>query len=289
MNESQLISTLTHRWKPSGKLIVGVGDDCAVLRGKSKNHFHLLKTDAVVEGVHFLPSTPAPLIGRKAIARVISDFAAMGGTPVAAMMTLGLPKDFSVQRLQGIYRGIEKLAREFDFQLVGGETTRSREFWISVSALGEVQGTPPLLRSTARAGDGIWVTGCLGRTRTSKHLHFLPRIQEGSWLRKIASSLMDLSDGLGADLPRLASASHVSFDLDLEKIPRTPGASISEAMNDGEDYELLFTVPKGRESKMKRWPFKVAVTRIGTIHPSSHRLSLPLRKLLHGYDHLQKR
>ena len=120
LGENGLLHLLTARWKTDARVLTGVGDDCAVLRGEGKKHFLVFKTDAVVEGVHFRAQEKPELIGRKALARALSDLAAMGATPVAAVITLGIPKDESVSRLRGIYRGIERVAKKYGVNLVGG-------------------------------------------------------------------------------------------------------------------------------------------------------------------------
>jgi thiamine-monophosphate kinase len=269
LGENGLVQLLTGHWKTdSRRILTGVGDDCAVLRGEGKHHYLIFKTDAVVEGVHFTPQDKPELIGRKALARALSDLAAMGAAPLAAVITLGVPKNEAVRRLRAIYRGIERLAKKYRVNLVGGETTRARQLFLNVALLGECRGYPPVLRSGARAGDLLFVTGRLGATRAAKHLTFEPRLAEGQWLarHKFASSLMDLSDGLGADLPRLARASGVVYQIDLPAIPRARGATLKAALNDGEDYELLFTVrPAQIKNLKKRWPFATPVHCIGVM------------------------
>lgn len=291
LGENGLLHLLTGRWKTDPRLVLtGVGDDCAVLRGQGKSHFLLFKTDAVVEGVHFNPDERPGLIGRKALARALSDLAAMGASPLAAVVTLGVPKNESVRRLRAIYRGIERLAQKYHVNLVGGETTRTRQLFLNVALLGECRGYRPLLRSGAKAGDLIFVTGRLGATRARHHLVFEPRLAEGQWLarRKLATSLMDLSDGLGADLPRLAQASGVAFAIDSAAIPRAPGATLTEALNDGEDYEFLFTVtPSHAEILKKKWPFATPLHCIGVMGSRDRKSREP--SFPHGFDHFKQR
>jgi len=290
LGEEGLLHLLTARWKSdSSRIPTGVGDDCAVLRGDKKSDYLLFKTDAVVEGVHFLPREKPELIGRKALARALSDLAAMGATPLAAVITLGVAKRESVRRLQGIYAGLEKTAKTYGVSLVGGETTRAQELFLNVALLGECRGYAPVLRSGAKPGDLIAVTGTLGATRAKKHLHFEPRLHEGQWLakNKIATAMMDLSDGLGADLPRLAKASGVSFQLEAESIPRAPGASLQAAISDGEDYELLFTVrPADAEKLKKKWPFRTRLHLIGEMGPRRAKSGFP--RGAYGFDHFKQ-
>ncbi len=291
LGENGLLHLLTSHWKTdAGRVLTGVGDDCAVLRGGGGNHFLLFKTDAVVEGVHFTPRERPELIGRKALARALSDLAAMGGLPLAAVVTLGVAKNESVRRLRGIYRGMERMAKKYGVNLVGGETTRAKELFLSVALLGECRGYRPVLRSGARAGDLIFVTGRLGATRAKHHLVFEPRLAEGEWLarHRLASSLMDLSDGLGADLPRLAKASGVEFQLDAAAIPRARGASVSQAINDGEDYELLFTTKRiHAETLKKKWPFATPLHCIGVMGPRGRKLRES--PFVYGFDHFKQR
>jgi thiamine-monophosphate kinase len=291
LGENGLLCLLTAGWKVDPKrVLTGVGDDCAVLRGEGKDNYLLFKTDAVVEGVHFMPREKPELIGRKALARALSDLAAMGAAPVAAVVTLGVAKGESVRRLQGIYRGLEATAEKYGCSLVGGETTRAKELFLNVALLGECRGYRPLLRSGAKNGDLICVTGSLGATRMRKHLHFEPRLAEGQWLARqgLATALMDLSDGLGADLPRLADASGVTFRLAAGSIPCARGATVSGAINDGEDYELLFTVnPAHAKNLKKKWPFRIPVHFIGVMGARDEHSRTP--RFVHGYDHFKQR
>jgi len=291
LGEKGLLHLLTSRWKPDSKqVLTGVGDDCAVLRGEGKSHFLLFKTDIVVESVHFTAKAKPEEIGRKALARALSDLAAMGAKPLAAVITLGIPSKESAVRLNAIYRGMESVAKKYHVNLVGGETTRAAQLFLNVALLGECRGYQPILRSTARAGDAIFVTGRLGATQKRHHLIFEPRLAEGQWLarHKLASSMMDLSDGLGADLPRLLEASKVGVELDLQTIPRARNATLNAALNDGEDYELLFTVPSSHVKTLKKkWPFATPLHCIGVIRPRDKKTTGPI--FAHGFDHFKQR
>jgi len=285
LGEAGLLRLLTARWPRRGGIVrTGVGDDCAVLRVAGRDL--LFKTDIVVEGVHFHDRTPPRLIGRKALARALSDIAAMGGTPLAAVVTLGLPGDESSRRLAAIYRGLEAAAREYGVPLVGGETTRAAQFFLNVALLGECGDRPPVLRSGARAGDLIYVTGQLGGTQARHHLTFTPRLAEGRWLarHRVATAMMDLSDGLGADLPRLGQASGLGYAIDRGAIPRRRDASVEAAIHDGEDYELLFTVAPARAAWLKKkWPFATPLHCMGIMRKG------PAAALTHGFDHFKQR
>src|SRR5258708_6572336 len=224
------------------------GDDCAVVRGALRGgKYLLLKSDCVIEGRHFFPETPAAQIGWKALARPLSDIAACAGRPLHALVTIALPGDTTTARARGVYRGLGRCAAEFGVLIVGGETARSEgPAFISVSLTGEVAPKRCCLRSGGRAGDALFVTGQLGGSLASgHHLNFHPRLSEARWLSKNFDihAMMDLSDGLGADLPRLALASGVGFQIDREMLPRAAGVSEEQALRDGEDYELLFSLP----------------------------------------------
>ena len=220
--EDALVARLLPLMPSNAFLVTGPGDDCAVTRS-SGNRQLLLKTDCVVEGMHFLPGTDPELIGRKALARAVSDIAAMGGTPLHALVTLFVHADRPVSQVEGIYRGMGRLARQFGISIAGGESSGLPEdgLIISVALTGEVAEGKAVLRSTARAGDLLAVTGVLGGSfPTGHHLSFIPRVREGGVLAAsgLATAMMDLSDGLGTDLPRLAA----------EHFPETPFTVIGE-------------------------------------------------------------
>ena len=256
MNEFDLISRLTASLPTHDGVLVGPGDDCAVLGSRPPGRSLLLKTDAVVEGIHFLPATEPERVGHKALARCLSDIAAMAGRPIAALVTLGLPKDFDPARIEKIYAGMNSLARRHDVAIVGGETTSNPErLWLSITVLGDVAAGKSVLRSGAKDGDALFVTGELGGSLAGKHLDFEPRLAEARWLAENFSvhSMIDLSDGLAGDLRHLMRRSGVGAELLARAIPisrdaRTRARAESPAkppllaaLTDGEDYELLFT------------------------------------------------
>ena len=267
----------------------GPGHDCAVLAPPAPGLDLVLKTDAVVEGVHFLRSTSAPLVGRKALARALSDLAAAGATPHAALVTAGCPDKKSAARLQSVYRGLAEAARRWQVAVVGGETVRTKQLLLSISLLGTVPRRQSPHRAGARPGPLLFVTGTLGGSWPRRHLTFTPRLQEGQWLarKKFPSAMMDLSDGLGSDLPRLARMSGVGFQLQPEKLPVTAGANACLALSRGEDYELLFTITPAKAARLPQsWPFATRLTEIGICLPARsgfHTGGLPLQ----GYDHLR--
>lgn len=294
LGETKLLEVLTKSWpnSASGSLKVGAGDDCAVLPGGKKQGDLLFKTDAIVEGVHFLPSAPPKLVGRKALARNVSDIAAMGGAPWCALVTLAAPPSTPVARVRSLYAGLNQLADEYGVLLAGGETVRAPKLLLSVALLGRMpSGVRPVLRSTAKAGHHLYVTGTLGGTQKRRHLTFEPRLAAGQWLanQKFATAMMDLSDGLGADLPKLATASGLGFEVDLDALPRTRGSTLQQALHDGEDYELLVAVsPQKTKRLTSTWPFRdLPLTRIGRLTKKALAGTAPWEHR-GGYDHFSR-
>lgn len=290
MTEDFYLAKWLKLW-PSASLPVGVGDDCAVLKGLKKGQQIVWKTDAVVQDIHFKKNDSAQAIGYKALARVLSDFAAMGATPLSALVTVGLPKSLPLRKVEEAYRGMAQLALQWNISLAGGETTRSEQWWFSISGLGWVEKGKAILRSGAKPQDLIFVTGKLGGSFPKRHLNFRPRLAEGQWLGKkeLATAMMDLSDGLGSDLPKLAIASKVSFSIKASGIPRHKNCSLHQAINDGEDYELLFTVRPHHEKQLrKKWPFKTSLNCIGQI-TKAHEKNFLDGLSFQGYDHFKKK
>jgi len=278
---------------PSTDVVTGIGDDCAVIRSaKKSNLLELLKTDALIEGIHFLSGTPLHQVGWKALCRPISDIAAMGGTPKHALITVAAPASWSKAQWKQLYRGLGKAARTYKISIVGGETVRSPgPIFLSVALTGEVQKKQLRLRSEAEEGDLLCVTGKLGGSfKSGRHLRFTPRLAEGQWLASQSgvTAMMDLSDGLGSDLPKLASASGCAFQIDLSLIPRHRGCSVDEAISNGEDYELLLSInptalTELHENWKKHFP-SLPLTCLGML-TSSNSLSTLLSL---GYDHIQQ-
>src|SRR5438445_9913295 len=179
MNEFELIERLTRSLPSNNSVVIGAGDDCAVLDFGIADRLLLFKTDAVVEGVHFPPGTEPRRIGHKALGRCLSDIAAMAGTPVAALVTIALPQDSDPEVVVAIYAGINALARRHEVAIAGGETTSNPErTLISIALLGWAPRGKAVLRSGAEAGDAIFVTGALGGSLAGKHLDFEPRLEE---------------------------------------------------------------------------------------------------------------
>ncbi len=244
LGEDKLVRLITAKLSTDGSIIAGPGDDCAVVVAPKAGEQLLLKTDTIVEGVHFTADTPARLVGRKAMARVLSDFAAMAATPKHALVTLIAPPETPVKRVLGLYEGMTQLADEHEVRIVGGETSRGSQLSLTVSMTGTALKKKWISRSGAKAEDLIFVTGTLGGSIRGKHLKFQPLLAEAHWLVKHArvTAMMDLSDGLAKDLPRLADQSGVGFEIEPARIPLTRGCTLEQALTDGEDYELLLTL-----------------------------------------------
>ena len=284
MNEFELIHRLTRSLPTNPAVVVGAGDDCAVLDVGMPDRLLLFKTDAVVEGVHFASDAPPEKIGHKALGRCLSDIAAMAGTPTAALITIGLSRDFKPEMVEAIYTGMNALARRHQVAIVGGETTSSPErIFISVALLGWVPRGKGVLRAGAEAGDAIFVTGELGGSLAGKHLEFEPRLAEARWLAQQfpIHAMLDISDGLAGDLRHILTTSRVGAELLAPAIPISREArraakagasaktSLLAALTDGEDFELLFTVASRQavpllDAWRKQFP-KLTLTCIGRI------------------------
>jgi thiamine-monophosphate kinase len=257
VNELQLIEALTRSLATNSSVVVGAGDDCAVLDVGMPGEWLLFKTDAVVEGVHFLKGAEPQKVGRKALARCLSDIAAMAGKPGSALVTLGLPQGYDPEFVQQMYEGLNALARQYEVAIVGGETVPNPGgVFVSVAMTGIVSKERCVLRSAAQAGDAIFVTGELGGSIAGRHFDFEPRVREAQWLASsfLPHAMIDLSDGLAGDLPHVLRASGVGAELFAEAIPISRAARLraresslakpplAAALSDGEDFELLFTI-----------------------------------------------
>jgi thiamine-monophosphate kinase len=251
----------------------------------------LFTCDPVVEGVHYRPGTPARQVGWKAMARNLSDIAAMGGQPRWAVVSLGLRPRTPVAWVEQLYAGLHAAARRFGCAIVGGDTTHvTKEPFVVVTLLGEVKRARVALRSGARVGDAVFVTGTLGGSLAGKHLRFIPRLREAQWLVQHfrIQAMMDLSDGLASDLHRLAEASGVGFHIAGARVPCH--GSLWEALTDGEDYELLFTVRRhDAQALRKAWPFRLRLTEIGGVIRGREVLCDGVGGNPKGYDHFALR
>jgi thiamine-monophosphate kinase len=308
MNEFELIRRITRSLPGNKSVVVGPGDDCAVLDVGLADRLLLFKTDAVVEGVHFTPETPPGKVGHKALGRCLSDVAAMAGTPTAALVTLGLPPNFEIGYVEGLYKGMNALARRHEVAIVGGETTTNPErLWVSVALVGWVARGKAVLRSGAEAGDALFVTGELGGSLGGKHLEFEPRLVEARWLagQFPIHAMLDLSDGLAGDLRHIMQASRVGAELLSSSIPISAEARraakadssakppLAAALTDGEDFELLFTVA-GRQAVplLDAWKARFPALRLTCIGKITGKEGLAIRDKQgvrpltdHGYAH----
>ena len=271
MGEIGLIKHLAGRTRLDKSVVRGIGDDAAVVRW-TKDRYLLLTCDMLVEDVHFRPSTATPYqIGWKALARNVSDIAAMGGVPKYALVSVGIRPETTLRFADGLYRGMTDLARKFRINIVGGDTTRSRKLVIDISLIGEVEKNSLALRSTARPQDMIFVTGAIGGTAKGRHLDFMPRLVEARQLVKNfkISSMIDISDGLLLDLWRILDASKVGGRIYEKLVPLSKEAgSFKRAVSEGEDFELLFTMGRreaGRFLKTGLKKTKTPVTLIGHV------------------------
>ena len=291
LGEDRLLRRVVPSLPQNRAVVAGAGDDCAVVRFGRDKKLLLLKTDCVVEGVHFTADAKPRAVGWKAMARPLSDFAAMSGVPQFALVTLIASPETSSRWITELYRGLAKAAEAFNVAIVGGETSRTDgPLSISVSMTGEVEADRWASRSGGKADDELFVTGRLGGSIRGKHLRFTPRVEEARWLTRHITihAMMDLSDGIGADLPRLARASRLGYELEITAVPRSQGCSLEQAISDGEDYELLFAVPPNDVPALtakwaKKFP-KLRLTRIGRLisGPTSAK-----RKLPSGYVHFK--
>lgn len=286
-------------------LAVGIGDDCALLRPRAGQEL-AVTTDLTVCGRHFRMDWHTPeSVGHRALARSLSDLAAMGATPMAAFLSLGLPRELARPMAKGgwdtawvgrFLDGMLALAAEFEVPLAGGDMSETPVALADVVLLGQVPRGRALLRSSARAGDLLYVTGMLGGGAAAlphfarlarggvnglsakwiaaevtpllaRHLYPQPRIAQGLKLRRagLASAAMDMSDGLSSDLPHICEESGVAAEVEQELLPVHPGASMEYALHGGDDYELLFTARPG--VRMPKAIDGVQITRIGRVVP----------------------
>jgi thiamine-monophosphate kinase len=304
-DEDQLIGRITRaipcfrarKGAPYG-VPLGIGDDAAVI-GSTGGRDWVITVDAFLEGVHFWGDRhPPESVGYKALARATSDLAAMGARPRWFLLTLALPKARTGSWLDQMAAGMGKAARELGLRLVGGDTTQSEKVWISLTVIGEPH-SRIVKRVGARPGDLVYVSGPLGRAQMGLEIlgqgltgdrawrkflvaHLWPRVRIdlGAWLatHKVASAMMDISDGLSSDLSRLCAASGVGARIYADRVPRDRipiglakrlGRQASDlldmALHGGDDYELVFTVPRERSAKLRAAPGFADLQPIGEI------------------------
>lgn len=273
LGEDALLARLLRNLPTNDTLLVGPGDDCAVT-SRNEQWDTLLKTDVVVEGVHFLRETAPERIGRKALARAVSDIAAMGGLPEHALVTVLVHRSRPAELIDGIYRGINTLAEHFGIAVAGGETSSLPYdgLVLNIALTGRCERGQAVLRSGGRPGDKLIVSGLLGGSfPTEWHLDFEPRVELARFLLAQGirpTAMMDLSDGLGTDAPRLAAASHCGLDIDLAALPCRPGFTPEQALSDGEDYELFFSLSPADTTRLSALDAPVRMTCIGSLCPA---------------------
>lgn len=278
MTEDSILAKLPRRHR---NLVLGIGDDCAVYRPRPREDL-VFTTDLFIEGVHFETHGPAGPrarnIGQRALARSLSDIAAMGAAPRFCLLSLALPKWATARWIDEFYEGLLTLARESKTALAGGDLSHAGRLTCDVMVCGSLPRGKALRRDGARPGDALYVSGALGGWRYRPAV--TPRLKEAQKLRGKATSCIDISDGLALDLHRLCRASGVSAE--IERVPLLDGARLEQALHDGEDYELLYTAPART---------RVAGIRIGTIaRGHAGEISLQGKPLApYGYDHFGNR
>ncbi|MEA4861752.1 MAG: thiamine-phosphate kinase [Victivallaceae bacterium] len=291
MNELELVEKIAAMMPAGQDVTLGIGDDAAAI--DIGGTLLLAAADQIVSNVHFdFNSTPAGTAGEKLLKRNLSDIAAMGGVPRWALVTLAADTD--PEWILEFHRGLAFSARQYGVAVIGGDLAKCFAPGAvgSLTILGTAEPDKLCLRGNAKPGDAIFATGKFGRSfPTGHHLSFEPRLAEaaflaGNWTR----AMMDVSDGPALDARRFAAASNVRFSLDPERFPARDGATVSERLGDGEDYELIFTVPEEKRAELTAaWPFATGLTEVGKVLPGSG-VTGPGEKELedYGYRHFKE-
>jgi len=310
LGERALIARITARLAIPSWVIVGPGDDAAVI-APVRGELDVLTTDALVDGVHFdRRFVPPEATGHRALAVNLSDLAAMGAEPRAALLSFAMPRDLEVSEVDRMLDGMLNLAAAYRVAVIGGNLTGTPgPLTIDVTAIGSVRPRRVLTRAGARPGDEVFVTGRLGGAAVGlralkqgadaagveQYLRPQPRVRAGMILgrTRTASSCMDLSDGLADGLRQVAEASNVGMEVDAAAIPLAEGASLDDALSGGDDYELLFTVPprnRGRFRGARSGFADLPVSRLGVVTKTRDlilRDNGDIRPLPQGYEHLR--
>ena len=302
-SERELIERIRRTAKASRAVVRGIGDDCAVLRVPA-GHEALVTTDFSIEGVHFRREWhPAEDVGHRCLTRGLSDIAAMGGVPIAAFLSLALPAGIEPEWAAGFLRGFQRLARRHEVTLAGGDTARSPAGIVAdVVVLGSVPRGKAVARSGAKVGDDIFITGQLGAPVAvlnrlmerkggkekgeaaakaarrairetmgvrAERAHYLPqpRVEVGRWLRErgLASAMIDSSDGLSTDLRHICDESGRGAWIAKAALPIAKGATLADALDGGDNYELIFTAPAAKHDRVPDRIAEVEVRWIGTV------------------------
>jgi thiamine-monophosphate kinase len=278
LGEDGLIERIRQRFRTSS-LPVGIGDDAAILN-VPPGHSLVYCSDLVVENTHFTRGMhPPDSVGYKAVAVNVSDVGAMGGVPMSFTVALAAPGDLDVAWIDAFYSGVERACRDFDVLLAGGDTSSADMIFVDVSMVGRVQEGRAVLRSGARPGDRIYVTGTLGGSARGlellrsgqkdhpairRHLYPEPRHRAGHAIAEIAHAMIDVSDGLSRDLTHIIRESGVSARINKDQLPAADGASEAHVLHGGEEYELLVAAPE-----LPREVEAVPLRLIGEIIPSA--------------------
>ncbi len=322
--EAEIIRFLAERFRAGGAVRVGIGDDAAVLAGDARRDW-VLTTDLLVEDVHFIRKwQPARAVGWKALARSLSDVAAMGARPVAALVALAMPADTPTAWVKEFFRGVDVLARRFGVRVIGGDLSSAPLVVADVQVLGEVEKGRALLRRGARPGDILFASGTLGLSQLGllhlrkggasaqpllkralrAHFYPWPRVALARSLQRYRpTAMIDLSDGLSTDLHHLCEASRVGACLFAVRLPavdlpaplarRLCTTGLELALNGGEDYQLLFTLPRSSPQRLPKVLEGAKLTAIGEItrdprvvlvDSAGRTERLPSR----GWDHFRK-
>ncbi len=294
IGEHEAIRRLTKKLDGHAELRTGAGDDCAVAKLPGSDVDQVFTTDPVIENVHFQSGEKPERIGNKAAGRVLSDIAAMGAQPQWVLVNVCAPPEQNVESLEKIYDGMLALCNRFGASVIGGDLAEGPCLELHVFGTGILPAGSALLRSGAQVGDLIFVTGPLGCSIEGRHLDFTPRVAEGIFLREtqLVTSMMDISDGLATDLRHILRQSRVGAVLDAGRVPVV--GTLEHALYDGEDFELLFTVPAGNVEELRlRWAnrFDLQLSMIGRIsdavdelqieHADGTRMTLDRRAFIH--------
>ena len=315
LTEKLLIARIRDRTTRKRGVAAGIGDDCAILQIPAGQQT-LVTTDFSLEGIHFRREWhPPEVVGHRCLTRGLSDIAAMGGTPVAAFLSLALPRNLRQAWVDQFVKGLLKLGHSFNVSLAGGDTAQSPNGILAdIVVIGSVPKGKAIRRSGARPGDRIYVTGALGGAAATlkllfsgkklrpadypRHFYPAPRIEVGRILREkgLASAMIDLSDGLSTDLGHICDESHVGAEIQADAVPRAEigkparEVDLKLALHGGDDYELLFTAPRG-----KRVPSRIAgvdITQIGHVTRDKHVVLMNDRRVAHelrpqGWEHFK--
>jgi len=278
-SEFEIIDFIRRQHRYTARVVLGIGDDCAVT-DVSLERYCLITTDMLIEGVHFRLTDATPFdIGWKSVACGISDIAAMGCEATTAVVSAGFRKDVTAEFVGEFHAGLKTICERYGIELVGGDiTSTDGAMVVCATVLGRDAGLTPVTRSGAQPGDIIMVTGELGGSILGKHLRFYPRMNEAVYLNRVVElhAMIDISDGLSADLNHILEESGVGAVLNADKIPisedcrklarQTRKPALRHALTDGEDYELLFTLPKEDARRLlERQPLAVRLSAIGRI------------------------